>query len=181
MPCKKESRPPGAFWQPALIMAAVLSLSLMVFSHPQLSSDREELGRFERLEPGLLVRSGSDAQRGLSVIVRFADGFRSRLSHDEAPSATEEMEDVQLHGTRAIYDAGGVPTRHFRSLRASSAIVDSDTLRRLAGNPHIARISMDHPVRGSLDTTSIAIGADQVWQGIPGQPLVSLARVSRWR
>ena len=144
------------------VMGVILTLGISLSGQSRPVSGSQGTRNSEKLESALTIQPGNGA-RSLGVIVQFtaptpnATGAYRYSTENYSPEALEER-------TSIIAAAGGISAQHFQSIAASAAVVDSEALSRLANDPRVARISIDHPVQGSLYTTAAAIGADQVWQ-----------------
>jgi serine protease AprX len=93
-----------------------------------------------KLDRALLTRAQSAPARGARsrVIVRTLDG---------RPASA------------LIEAVNGLPGRYFAWLGGQVAIVPDAALDRLARRPEVAGISLDRPVRGTMDRTATATGA----------------------
>ncbi len=93
-----------------------------------------------KLDRALLARVQSAPARGARsrVIVRTVDG---------RPASP------------LIEAVNGIPGRYFAWLGGQVAIVPDAALDRLARRPEVASISLDRPVRGTMDRTTAATGA----------------------
>jgi serine protease AprX len=99
------------------------------------------------LKLGPIVRKQAAEATGLSrVIIRAVD----RASLDAVGPA--------------IAMAGGVAGRELRIINARAAVVPKAALAGLSNNPRIAQISLDRPVRGTMEATAATIGALAVRQ-----------------
>ncbi|MBM3791907.1 MAG: S8 family peptidase, partial [Acidobacteria bacterium] len=157
----------------AVAMTLILAVGAPLFS--QRSPDARPRGEegIDKLEPPLIAlqRHSRWTAGHIPVIVQFSRGGgtgRGWAGRDER-SAGETRLDLIERETDVVA-AGGVHQDSFEHLHAVSALVDPAALVRLARHPRVARISIDHPVSGSLATTARSIGADQVWAGSPGMP-----------
>ena len=96
---------------------------------------------------GPLVRAQAAKTTGQSrVIIRAVDRGSLRGVHT------------------AVGKAGGFGGRELRGINARSAVVPNSALRALSHNPLIAQISLDRPVRGTMERTAATIGAVAVRQ-----------------
>ena len=104
-----------------------------------------------KLDRALLARAQAAPARGARsrVIVRTLDG---------RPASA------------LIEAVNGVPGRYFSWLGGQVAIVPDAALDRLARRPEVAGISLDRPVRGTMDRTATATGARWVTEhlGVTG-------------
>src|SRR5207247_9910106 len=121
----------------------------------------------DRLEPGLAsALNQAPNSELLRVIVQFSEGEGVAGRVESAPGGGEGKEEqARAAGARlqALYSAGAMPEKIYGSLPAATIVADRFTLKRLAEDSRVERISLDHPVGSSLSTTAKAIGADQIW------------------
>jgi len=153
-----------------LILATLLVLLIAVclFSQSRQSTRAGELDKLDRLEPSLAWvdrYSTLPAGETVPVIVQFAqDESAGEASPAGRQSLTNE-ETIMRGRARVLYEAGAEPLRSCVYLPMHSARVTRQALDRLARDPRVAHISLDYPIQGSLYTTTIAAGADQIWNG----------------
>jgi len=144
-----------------LVCASAVFLFLVSALFSQSSFRRPALDeRIEKLEPALYyIERATRRDQRVPVIIQFNDetvgGARSIAV--EVPDEEERR--------RIVLQAGGSTEESFSQLPAVAARVDASALNRLARDPRVSRISLDHPVYGATSTTALAVGADQIWEG----------------
>ena len=160
--------------QAILAVTLLLGLCLSLFSQDRTFRNLDLEHKSERLEPALAsslnLSRGSEAFR---VIVQFSekDGFAGGLENGSiSGEGTEEQATAAGARLQAIYSAGARPEKVYGSLPVVAAVADRAALKRLAGDPRVERVSLDHPVHSSLNTTARAIGADQLWTALGTRP-----------
>ncbi len=112
------------------------------------------------------VARASDRAEGSTVAINLASKLdRALLARVQAAPARGARSRVivrTLDGRPAsalIEAVNGVPGRYFAWLGGQVAIVPDAALDRLARRPEVAGISLDRPVRGTMDRTATATGA----------------------
>src|SRR5262249_53917197 len=166
-----------------VLRSSVLMLSglmCVVFSgRAEVSDRRGRAEGLEKLEPALwalLRTSGPSDPESLPVIVPFSE--ETHESDWRSQAARETGGVARLERERIVFEAGGHSADSYGSLPAAAAIAGREALARLAVDPRVARISVDHAVQGNLHTTALAVGADQAWTGSPGRPGVTERRIA---
>ena len=119
----------------------------------------------EKLEPALLalMRSGHlSAGEDVPVIIQFADE-KAAKDFDRGAASPDGEEAAVQDRAEVIRSTGGMIARTYSNLPELPARVSQTVLESLAGDPRIARISLDHPIQSQLNHTVPAIGADLAW------------------
>ena len=108
----------------------------------------------------------SDRAEGSTVAANLASkldrALLARVQVAPARGARSRVIVRTLDGRPAsalIVAVNGIPGRYFAWLGGQVAIVPDAALDRLARRPAIASVSLDRPVRGTMDRTAAAIGA----------------------
>ncbi|MGA2264711.1 MAG: S8 family serine peptidase, partial [Acidobacteriota bacterium] len=117
-----------------------------------------------KLEPALQAFARRGGEEEIAVIIQFADNISSGNGDSASALKIEDAKAIQDR-TRVIFDTGGIPEMSYSRIPIQTAKVTPATLMRLVQDPRVARISVNHPVQGSLGRTARAVGATQVWNG----------------
>jgi serine protease AprX len=124
-----------------------------------------------------VVRASDRAGESTVVAVRLDDRLdRALLARVQAAPARGARSRVIIRtldgrpATALIEAVGGVSGRYFPWLGGQVAIVPDASLDRLARRPEVAGISLDRPVRGAMDRTTVSTGSRWVTEhlGVTG-------------
>jgi serine protease AprX len=149
-----------------LVFLTILSVSIYSQSRRQFRADpADEMSKLEPALRGVQRSAVWDSREEIPVIVQFAQFAPGQDSLAAAPGVEYASEEADRGRARMIMESGGIPETSYACLAAHSARFTPAALDRLARDPRVVHISIDHVVRGSLGHSARAIGADQVWRG----------------
>src|SRR5436309_13597040 len=155
-----------------LTAAAILVVGVCLFSQTRISAGGRTTRHWDELQKiesalALAERDARSSDESIPVLIQFAEeeAGAGRGPADER----SDREARAMERARQVYEAGAVPERSFTHVPVVSARIHQGALQNLASDPRVTRISLDHKVQGSLNTTARAIGADLAWAGVGGQ------------
>ena len=157
-----------------IVTCLMLLLSTMVSS--QIGSLTGALtGTLSKLERTLLdlVNQRTLFSPPVEIIVQFTVNGKVGGVPVTSSNDLKLIADAVNKGADLIRSLGGTVTGRYTNLAAVSATLSLPAVPLLAGNALVARISLDWPVPGSLDTSAAATGADQAWAGTSSRPGVT--------
>ena len=163
-----------------LVAAAMLVVTVCLYSQTERSGGEQTprtWGTFQKMEPAVAT-FGTGAvpnDEPIRVLIQFVEE-QTGSGPSVGPGLAEERPDQEARASQRaqnVRDAGGIPDMAFTNIPVVSAWASRSALQYLASDPRVTRISRDHKVQGSLNTTARAIGADLAWAGSIGQPAVT--------